>query len=44
VERWRSISAEAIEKLRGMGIYSDETISKILSLLETYRSESSPAE
>ncbi|MDE0885549.1 MAG: TRAP transporter substrate-binding protein DctP [Myxococcota bacterium] len=38
VQRWRSISAQAIAQLRGTGRYSEETINEILTLLQEYRS------
>jgi len=44
VQRWRRISADAIVKLRKMGIYSDATIQEILGLLDEYRSGSTAAE
>jgi len=44
VDRWRRISADAIAKLREMGIYSEATIQEILSLLDKYRAESDDPE
>ena len=38
VQRWRSISSQAISEMRGSGRYSDEMISEILTLLEEHRS------
>ncbi|MDG2333013.1 MAG: TRAP transporter substrate-binding protein DctP [Myxococcota bacterium] len=38
VQRWRSISAQAITQLRGTGRYSEETINQILTLLQEHRS------
>ena len=44
VQRWRSISAEAISQLRGTGRYSDEVITEILVLLQEHRSGAAGAE
>lgn len=38
VQRWRSISSQAISEMRGSGRYSDEMISEILTLLQEHRS------
>ena len=40
VERWRDISRQALDKIRGMKVYHDATISEILALLDAYRAKS----
>jgi TRAP-type C4-dicarboxylate transport system substrate-binding protein len=37
LQRWHDISAQALVKARGMGRYSETTISEMLRLLEEYR-------
>jgi TRAP-type C4-dicarboxylate transport system substrate-binding protein len=39
LQRWHSISKQAIERLRAMNRYSEANLTKIIELIETYRAQ-----
>ena len=44
VERWHQMSEQAIEQLRSMNRYSNQSMDEVLTLLDQYRSERSQGE